>query len=150
MILGIHASVRNGFDAALSEARSLGVESLQILPYPRREPNPDVEKLKTFNAARRAAGVRFLIVHSRFVPNPASSEEARRFRSVDHLAHELSLSTLLGADAYVIHGGAYSEGSSLDEGANLFADSIFRAVQQSGCLIPIYLENVPEIGRAHV
>lgn len=147
MRLGIHASVRMGFESALAEARSLGVSALQILPYPRRDPNPDEEKIRSFDAARRAAGVHSLIVHSRFVPNPASSEEARRLRSVKHLAHELSLSTALGADAYVIHGGAYSEGSSLDEGAKLFADSVFRAVEQSGCLVPIYLENVPGGGR---
>lgn len=136
-----------GFEPALAEARALGVESLQILPYPRREPNPDGEKLKSFAVARRATTVRFLIVHSRFVPNPASSEVARRFRSVKHLAHELSLAQKLGADAYVIHGGAYSEGSTLDEGAKLFTDSIFRAVEQSGCLVPIYVENVPGGGR---
>lgn len=147
MKLGIHASVRNGYDAALSEARALGVDALQILPYPRRTPNPPEEMLKPFNAARRAAGVQILIVHSRFVPNPASSEETRRLRSVRHLAHELSLSAALGADAYVIHGGAYSEGSTLDQGAKLFTDSIFRAVEQSGCLIPLYLENVPGGGR---
>ncbi len=53
----------------------------------------------------------------------------------------------LGGDAYVIHGGAYSEGASLESGVKLFAQSVLRAVEQSTCRIPLLLENVPGGGR---
>ena len=53
----------------------------------------------------------------------------------------------LGGDSYVIHGGAYSEDSSLDEGVKLFAQSVIMAVQQSACRTPLLLENVPGGGR---
>lgn len=146
MKLGIHASVRGGYAAALDEAVRLGCESLQILPYARHQENPEPESLSAFAAARSAPKLR-LLVHSRFVPSLASSDEARRTRSVTHLAHELSLTTALGGDAFVIHGGAYSPDSSLEQGVALFARSVIMAVEQSSCRVPLLLENVPGGGR---
>ncbi len=146
MILGVHASLRRGYAAALEEARALGCAALQILPYPRHH-NPSPEELKSFSEARRDVGVSVLLVHSRFVPSLASSNADRRSRSVEHLAKELSLTSSLGADAYVIHGGAYSPDSDLAAGVGLFVDSVIRAVDASACGMPIYLENVPGGGR---
>lgn len=146
MKLGIHASVRGGYAVALDEAVRLGCQSLQILPYARHKENPSQEELSSFSAARSAAKLR-LLVHSRFVPSLASSEEARRNRSVQHLAKELSLTQALGGDAFVIHGGAYSPDSSLDEGVKLFARSVIMSVEQSSCRVPLLLENVPGGGR---
>ncbi len=147
MILGLHGSVRAGFLSALNEAVALGCESLQILPYARHQPNPDAESLKSFNAARRAAGVRTLLIHSRFVPSLASSDEARRTRSIQHLSHELELAAALGGDAYVIHGGAFSADSSLEAGVTHFARSVIMSVERSSSRIPLLLENVPGGGR---
>lgn len=130
---------------ALDEAKALGCDALQILPYPRHH-DPSEEELSSFAAARSAAKLTVL-VHSRFVPSLASSDGARRARSISHLAKELSLTISLGGDAYVIHGGAYSEGSDLTTGVKLFAESVIMAVQQSACRIPLYLENVPGGGR---
>ncbi|MCR4295456.1 MAG: deoxyribonuclease IV [Elusimicrobia bacterium] len=145
MRLGVHASVRGGFGAALEEALALGCESLQILPY-RRHIQPSPEELSSFAAARSAAKLQ-LLVHSRFVPSLASSDSVRRNRSIKHLANELILTTALGGDAYVIHGGAYSPDSSLETGVKLFAQSVIMAVQQSACRTPLLLENVPGGGR---
>lgn len=146
MILGVHASVRGGHAAALNEALALGCGSLQILPYARHKENPSQEELSNFSAARSAAKLR-LLVHSRFVPSLASSDDARRTRSVTHLAHELSLTTALGGEMFVIHGGAYSPDSSLEQGVALFARSVIMAVEQSSCRVPLLLENVPGGGR---
>jgi deoxyribonuclease-4 len=145
VILGVHASVRKGYDVALDETKALGCKSLQILPY-RRHHDPSPEELSSFNAARSAAKIQ-LLVHSRFVPSLASSEDARRTRSIQHLAKELSLTKALGGDAYVIHGGAYSVGGDLESGVRHFAQSVMMAVEQSACHIPLLLENVPGGGR---
>lgn len=126
MILGVHASVARGLVAALEEARALGCAALQILPYRRRHP-PEEGELATFRAARAALGLRVLLVHSRFVPSLASSDEARRGRSVEHLARELRLCAALGGDAYVLHAGAYSPDSDAETGVRLFAESVRRA-----------------------
>lgn len=145
MKLGIHASIRGGYGAALKEALALGCESLQILPY-RRHIKPLPDELSSFHAARSAAKLQ-LLVHSRFVPSLASSEDARRTRSILHLKNELSLAISLGGDAYVIHGGAYSPDADLATGVRHFAQSVIIAVEQSSCRIPLLLENVPGGGR---
>lgn len=146
MILGAHASVRRGYAAALDEARALGCAALQILPYPRHH-DPTPEELAAFASGRREAGVTSLLVHSRFAPSLASSDPERRGRSVAHLTRELKLATALGADAYVVHGGAYSEDADLETGVRLFAESVARASAESGFAAPILLENVPGGGR---
>jgi deoxyribonuclease-4 len=146
VILGAHASVRRGYAAALDEARALGCGSLQILPYPRHH-DPTPEELAAFARGRREAGVSVLLVHSRFAPSLASSDPGRRGGSVAHLTRELRLAAALGADAYVVHGGAYSEGADLETGVRLFAESVARASGESGFAAPILLENVPGGGR---
>jgi len=145
VILGVHASVRGGYDAALNEALALGCGSLQILPY-RRHHTPTQEELMTFSAARSAAKIQVL-VHSRFAPSLASSDSVRRNGSVKHLANELIMTTALGGNGYVIHGGAYSPDADLEKGVQLFSQSVIMAVQQSACRIPLLLENVPGGGR---
>ena len=146
MILGIHASVARGYARALEEAGGLGCAALQILPYRRHHP-PTVEELSAFRAARAGSGVRILLIHSRFVPSLASSDETRRSRSVTHLAEELRLCAALGGDAYILHAGAYSPGSDADAGIKLFADSVRRAALSSSFSGTLLLENVPGGGR---
>lgn len=146
MILGIHASVAGGFLRTLDEAKALGCEALQILPY-RRHHAPSEEELAEFRAARAASGVRRLLIHSRFVPSLASSDETRRRRSIEHLAEELRLGAALGGEMYVLHAGAYSPDSDEDAGIRLFADSVRRAVEVSGFSGRLVLENVPGGGR---
>ena len=146
MILGIHASVAGGFLRTLEEAKALRCEALQILPYRRHHAPTDAE-LADFRAARAASGVRTLLIHSRFVPSLASSDEKRRLRSVEHLAQELRLSSALGGEMYVLHAGAYSPDSDEAAGIKLFADSVRRAVGESAFPGRIVLENVPGGGR---
>ncbi|HEX4047653.1 MAG TPA: deoxyribonuclease IV [Elusimicrobiota bacterium] len=146
MILGIHASVARGLVRALEEADVLGCAALQILPYRRHHP-PSVEELAAFRAARAKSGVRVLLVHSRFAPSLASSDPARRVRSVEHLAEELRLCSALGGEAYVLHAGAYSPGSDADSGIKLFAGSVRGAVEASSFPGTVLLENVPGGGR---
>ncbi|MFI5344980.1 MAG: deoxyribonuclease IV [Elusimicrobiota bacterium] len=146
MILGVHASVRRGHRRALEEAAALSCSALQVLPYPRHNAPTD-EELAAFRAARAASGVRVLLVHSRFVPSLASSDETRRARSVVHLAEELRLCAGLGGDSYVLHAGAYSPDSDADKGVRLFSDSVRRAAEKSGYRGTLLLENVSGGGR---
>jgi deoxyribonuclease-4 len=146
VILGVHASVARGLSAALEEARALGCAALQILPY-RRHRLPDEAELTEFRAAREALPLRVLLVHSRFVPCLASSDEALRARSVAHLARELKLSDGLGGDAYVLHVGAYSPGAEAADGFRHCADSIRRAAASASFRGTLLLENVPGGGR---
>lgn len=138
MILGLHVPVREGYQAALAAARRHGVPAFQILAYPRHH-QPEAAELEAF---RRAKAER-LLVHSRFVPSLASSDPERRARSVRHLRRELELAAALGADAYVLHAGAYSPDADAEGGVKAFAES----VKAAGGSVRILLENVPGGGR---
>ncbi|OGS37263.1 MAG: hypothetical protein A2506_04015 [Elusimicrobia bacterium RIFOXYD12_FULL_66_9] len=146
MIIGVHVSVARGYACALAEARALGCRALQMLPYPRHHV-PSAADLAAFRAERSLLGLRALLIHSRFVPSMASSDAGRRERSVGHLSRELRLAEGLGADAFVLHAGAYSPGADEAEGVKLFADSVRRAVREAGWEKPLLIENVPGGGR---
>jgi deoxyribonuclease-4 len=146
VIIGIHATVALGHVRALEEAEALACAALQILPYRRHHAPADAE-LSEFRAARPSFGVRVLLIHSRFVPSLASSDAARRSRSVAHLAEELRLCAALGGDAYVLHAGAYSPDSEAAAGVKSFADSVRRAIEDSSFSGTLLLENVPGGGR---
>ncbi|MBI4375342.1 MAG: deoxyribonuclease IV [Elusimicrobia bacterium] len=146
MILGIHGSVLRGFGAALKEAADLGCQALQMLPY-RRHHEPEAAEIDSFREARESGGVMRLLIHSRFVPSLASSDQSRRRSSVEKLARELALSGRLGGEAYVLHAGAYSPEGDSGRGLRLAAESIREAWERAAVPIPIYLENVPGGGR---
>jgi endonuclease IV len=63
------------------------------------------------------------------------------------LTDELRLTSALGGDAFVIHGGAYSPEGTSTQGIALFAETLARAVGESACAARILLENVPGGGR---
>jgi deoxyribonuclease-4 len=146
LILGIHCSVYQGFSAALERAADLGCEAMQMLPYRRHHP-PSPADCAVFRTALSKTTVKRLLIHSRFVPNLASADEARRRRSAAHLTAELKLAAALGGEAYVLHGGAYSAGSSFDEGLDLFSRSVAAALAEAPGAPRILLENVPGGGR---
>src|SRR5262245_56680980 len=113
MRLGIHASVRKGFPAALHEAAELGCRSVQI--FPRRPGAPFVpltgEMVGSVREIRDRFSIHPLIVHSVLQPNIASTRPLVYRRSQDSLAEELRYSAELGAEFLVIHSGNYSEDS---------------------------------------
>lgn len=141
MILGIHSPVRGGYQAALDHAVSLGVKCFQMLPYKRHD-KPDDGELESFRGKLKSSGLR-LVCHSRFVPALASSDPARRSRSVELLSWEAELSRKLGAEAYILHLGAYSPGETAEKGLELAVESVRKAAAR----LPVWIENVPGGGR---
>lgn len=146
MFLGIHCSVRQGYLAALEEAKALGCDAMQLLPY-RRHHEPSREELTLFRAARDRRAIARVLVHSRFVPSPAAADRIRRRRSVELLTRELVLADALGADAYVLHVGAYAPASDWEEGLASFCRSLEEARAESGVRMPLAIENVAGGGR---
>lgn len=137
--------MRNGYLAAVAEAGGLGLRAMQMLPY-RRHHQPQDADFAEFRAARRAAGIERLLVHSRYLPALATSDEPRRGNTVRHLVRELAMARKLAADAYVLHVGAYAPGSDFAAGLALFRRSLAEARGEAGAL-PLYIENVPGGGR---
>jgi deoxyribonuclease-4 len=145
VFLGIHCSVRAGYLPALSEAGALGVTAMQMLPY-RRHHEPSLEEFSAFRRARAGSSVARLLIHSRYLPALAASDLRRRNGSVFHLVREIGYARALAADAFVLHIGAFSPGSSFEEGLLLFCRSLSEARERTGGF-PLLLENVAGGGR---
>jgi deoxyribonuclease-4 len=119
---------------------------MQLFPYKRHQTHSAGE-LAEFRLAREASPVRRLLAHSRFAPCLASRSEERRRRSIELLDRELRLAAALGAEAFVLHAGAYSEDSVREEGLRLASEAVIEALDRGGSGLPVLVENVPGGGR---
>ena len=146
MVLGVHCPLGGGFAGALSYALAAGCEAMQVFPYKRHQTHSAGE-LAEFRRARDESPVRRLLAHSRFAPCLASRREARRRRSIELLDRELRLAAALGAEALILHAGAYSEDSAREEGLRLAAAAVCEAWDRGGSGLPVLFENVPGGGR---
>lgn len=146
MLLGVHCGVRGGYLSALSRARALACEAMQMLTYPRHQ-DPSEAELAAFREAYSRSGLMRLVLHVRYLPFLACEEEALRARSARLLAREMRLAQGLGGDWLVLHLGAYSPGSSVERGMGLFADGVKAAAEESGSTVPLLIENIPGGGR---
>ncbi|MBI4349522.1 MAG: deoxyribonuclease IV [Elusimicrobia bacterium] len=145
MTLGIHASIRAGYPAALETARALGCRALQIFGY-RRHHEPSPEELSGFREGARAHGLR-VIAHTRYVPFLGSRDAERHGHSVSLLRRELELAAALGAEGLILHAGAYAVGEDREKGLARVAEGVLRSLAAGGSTVPVVLENVPGGGR---
>jgi deoxyribonuclease-4 len=109
-LLGCHLSIAKGFPRVIDEAEELGNNALQVFTH-----SPAVWRMKEiadedarrFRDRRDASSVRYLVVHTMYLLNLASPDEALYERSVAGLIEEARRAGLLGADALVTHLGAH-------------------------------------------
>lgn len=146
MVLGVHSSIRLGYDRAILEAKALGCKALQIFCYRRHHVDPAAEELAAFREGIEGLGVR-LIVHVRYLPSLASSDAKRREHSAVWLARELRISSAISAESLIIHAGAFSEDSSAKDGMRLFVEGAVLARDMARTELPLLVENVPGGGR---
>ena len=144
MILGLHASIRAGYGAALETARLHDVGALQIFGY-RRHHEPTAEELATFRERAAGLGLR-VVAHARYVPFLGSADEERHLHSARLLQRELRLAKALGAEGLILHAGAYAPEDDRARGLARVAEGILRAVEEVEP-VPLILENVPGGGR---
>jgi len=144
MILGLHASIRAGYAAALETARLHGIGAVQIFGY-RRHHEPSAEELAAFRGEAAARALR-VVAHVRYVPFLGSADEARHLHSARLLQRELRLAKALGAEGLILHAGAYAPGDDAPRGLARVAEGIRRALEGVEP-VPLILENVPGGGR---
>src|SRR5207249_4309159 len=65
------------------------------------------DEVRAFAAARAATGIRALLAHDSYLPNPAAPVESLRARSVRELIAELERCERLGIPYLVAHPGAH-------------------------------------------
>ncbi|MBI4422187.1 MAG: TIM barrel protein, partial [Elusimicrobia bacterium] len=145
MILGLHLSIRSGYEPVFEQAAALSCQTVQIFSY-RRHHDPTPEELQAFRDRARARGLR-LIVHVRYVPFLGSRDPERHRHSVELLRRERRLASALGAEGLVLHAGACAVEDDAAKGLARVAEGMLRALDADGGSVPLILENVPGGGR---
>jgi len=127
-LLGCHLSIARGFAHAIDEAEKLGNEVLQVFTH-----GPSTWAMKalaesavrSFRDRRRTSSVAYLAVHTMYLLNLASPDDALYERSAEGLIEEARRAARLGADALVTHLGAHV-GSGIDAGIERIVSTVDR------------------------
>lgn len=109
MIIGFHLSIAGGLANAVAKAEELGCGALQIFcRNPRSWSVKELagDEVSAFRAARRSAGLAPVVVHTTYLINLSSPDDALFERSLDLFIKELQISEAIGADYLVTHMGS--------------------------------------------
>lgn len=132
MRLGVHVSIKNGFNGAVHEARELGCDGFQIFAgNPRGWARNPIEEVvfKGFQQERQNAGLWPVVVHLAYLPNPASDDPELYEKSVLTLAEDFCRANRLGADFFVFHPGK-AKGKSLEQAIVRVADAVNHVLEE--------------------
>jgi deoxyribonuclease-4 len=149
VLIGAHVGVAGGYPEAVDYAISVGCECMQIFCKSPRQWSArplDPEVAARFRARVAETGMGPVLVHTAYLINLGSADDALWMRSISALADELVRSELLGAAAVVTHvGTAYAGAPELT--AARIAEAIDRAwsIAQPGSL-RVLLENTAAAG----
>jgi deoxyribonuclease IV len=124
-VIGAQLSTAGGFAPVPQRALDVGAEAVQIFntnPRIWRARVPAPGEMETFVAGLRAHKLR-LFVHSVYLINLASPDDALRRRSAAALADALATGALAGAEGVVTHIGSH-RGTDVDEAAKRVMGSI--------------------------
>ena len=127
-LIGAQISTAGGFVPVPERARAIGAEAVQVFvsnPRMWHRRVPSAEELSEFQAGLRAQGLP-LFFHTIYLINLATPDEELRNRSVEALAHSLTLGGVAGAAGVVTHLGSH-RGEGYERGTAHAVEAIGRA-----------------------
>lgn len=151
--IGSHTIDIGGIDMAVRRSAAAGLVGAQIFTaipkYYGDRVSIRPERVDRFRRALAETGMRpeHVVVHSAYVLNTATPDDAKWIRARDGLAKELERSTMLGVGSICFHPGAATDGD-LDGAAERVAKAIVHALEhvpKSGTRVLI--ENTAGAGR---
>jgi deoxyribonuclease IV len=151
LLLGAHTIDNGGIDMAARRAGNAGMSALQIFTtipkYYGDKQSIRPERVERFRAALTKAGIapENVVVHSAYVLNTASNDEAKWMRARDGLAKELERSTALGVGQLCFHPGA-ATGGDRASAAKRVAKAITQALQTVKGSTRVLIENTAGAG----
>ena len=104
------------------------------------------ERLRRFDAGRRAAGIDPLVIHAPYIINLASPEASVWARSAALYAEEYRRAHVLRAQYLVTHVGSH-RGEGEAEGIQRVAQAVSRALEAAASSVMILLENTAGSGQ---
>ena len=118
MYIGAHVRASGGVWKAIDNGVELGCEAVQFFAGSPRTWKPQLYSEKDaarFREARAASPIRFVLIHTIYLINLASTNEDFYEKSVTALVGAVTAAEQLGADAIVTHIGSH-QGAGFEAG----------------------------------
>ncbi len=131
MRFGVHVRIGGGLLKSLDRAQALGCEAVQLFSG---NPNAwttrpvDAQAASEFADRVQELDIRPVILHTPYLLNLASPDDAIWSKSVDALAYAVTKAPLLGASIIVTHIGSH-KGSGYEAGVARIASAVDSALQ---------------------
>lgn len=149
MSIGAHVGVAGGYAAAVDYAASVGCESMQVFAKSPRQwlaKPTDPAVAAAFRARLAAVGMGPVLVHTAYLINLGSADDALWERSCLALADELLRAEVLGATFVVTHTGTRFKDAP-ERTASRIAEGVDRAWTHAGVEgVRLLLENTAAAG----
>jgi deoxyribonuclease-4 len=144
MLLGTHVSIAGGYMNALTEARRLGIDTMQIFTKNQRtwkEKVVSTEEGQTFRNAFKAHGIKQVFSHTIYLISLGSENDAIAEQSMLSLAVELERCKALGLTHTVLHPGSAKK-LPMSDGIRRIGDRLKMVLNATkGNPVKILLEN---------
>jgi deoxyribonuclease-4 len=128
MPFGAHMPVAGGVYKAFAHGEHVGCEVMQIFSKNQRQWNakPYTEKdIEKYKAEEERTGIGPVVVHTSYLINLASPDDALWEKSIAALSDEMERSAALGIAYVVLHPGSHT-GSGEEQGLSRIADALNR------------------------
>jgi deoxyribonuclease IV len=149
MYLGAHVRAAGGVWKAVEKGVELGAEAIQFFAGSPRTWKPQLYSEKDaarFREARAASPIRYVVIHTIYLINLATTNEDFYEKSVIALVGAVVAAEQLGADAIVTHIGSH-QGSGFEAGLARVQVALGRALEEaSDSSVRILLEDTAGAG----
>jgi deoxyribonuclease IV len=149
MYIGAHVKSSGGVWSAVDNGLAIGAEALQFFAGSPRTWRPMIYKEKDaarFREARAASPIRFVVIHTIYLINLATTNEDFYEKSVTSLVGAVVAAEQLGADAIVTHIGSH-QGAGFEAGLERVRVALGRALEEaSDSHVRVLLENTAGAG----
>ena len=151
--LGVHTSIAGGVSNAVDRAASLGCTAFQIFGRnPRGWPKGaagndspiDLIEASAFREKREAAGIGPAVIHTSYLINLASPDEALQKKSLKLFEMEIAIADSIGAEYLVMHPGS-TKGTPAADGIKRVAAALTAAGRKKP-QVEVLLENTAGSG----
>jgi len=144
MYLGAHVRASGGVWKAIDNGVALGAEAIQFFAGSPRTWKPTLYKeadAARFREKRAASAIRFVVIHTIYLVNLASTNSDFYEKSVDALVGAVAAAEQLGAEAIVTHIGSH-QGAGFAAGLQRVQAALRKALVQCGDTnVRLLLEN---------
>lgn len=131
---GAHVSCAGGFEKAIENANTLGVNTIQVHPSPpqRWNRNPYAEGYEEkFLKAKEASCVEKVFFHAIYLINLATPDPEKLELAKKSLTHYLQLSSKIQGEGVIVHVGSLKDEPDEERGLKRAADTINTILAQT-------------------